>query len=854
MKQTLNTKKRVATLFLLGLVAAMSASAAESQQTGGRQVLLLDGNWQIAEGTLGEQPRTFERRVPVPGLVDMAAPPFIAPGPRVTDPDAMAERDPRREAFWYRRTFFITNQIPVVVRLKIGKAMFGTRVFLNGKLIGDHFPCFTPGYFDVRDTLRQGENEVVIRIGAERAAIAGLAQTARDVEKSRYIPGIFDSVELILSGAPHIVNVQAVPDIEKQAVTIHSWLRVGAEKKPVRLHVTVREARSRSVVAEAACDIAIPGAAGDATGQVTLPLRNCRLWSPEEPFLYELEVRSAGDCFTTRFGMRSFRLDSDTGRAVLNGKPYFLRGGNIALYRFFEDEKRGALPWNEEWVRRLHRECRTLHWNSLRYCIGFPPEFWYRIADEEGILLQDEFPIWWMEAKPGIVPVDQLAGEYREWMQERWNHPSVVIWDACNETAAVETGEAIKQVRNLDYSNRPWDNGWGVPVSTNDSDECHPYHFSWGPNQPFRPCDLASDPGTKAGLLIAQPYAEEKLLRRNPLIINEYGGLWLTRDGLPTTLAQRSYGYLTDLAITPAQRKLFYARTMAAFTEFFRAHRQAAGVLHFTALGYSRPDGQTCDDWQDVEKLIWQPEFFQHMRDAFSPVGLMLDFWADEQVPGETRKLPVILINDLYESRSGEVRLRLLRGGEVLASQTQPASIPSLGEQRLCFSVAVPVDPGAYTFDAELLLPGQPSIHSLRDFEVLTATQRESRRNLAVGCPVRTSWTPPPDIHVPSTRPERVVDGHRSTAASIPFGGWVAMDLGAPQTVSRLEIGGSPGSCIIDVSADTDQWQEVFSTTNGTKKVMTARFTPVSVRWVRVRFPHVGKEKNCMINEIFIYH
>lgn len=400
MKQTLNMKKPVETLVLLGLVAAMSASAAEPQQTGGRQTLLLDGNWQIAEGSLIARPPAFDREIVVPGLVDMARPPFIAPGPRVTDPDAMAESDPRREAFWYRRTFFITNEIPSVVRLKIGKAMFGTRVFLNGKLIGDHFPCFTPGYFDVRDTLRQDENELVIRIGAERAAIAGLAQTARDVEKSRYIPGIFDSVELILSDAPHIVNVQAVPDIEKQTVTIHSWLRVGAEEKPVRLHVTVREARSRTVVAHAECDIASPLAAGEATGQVTLPLSNCRLWSPEDPFLYELEVRSAGDCFTTRFGMRSFRLDPDTGRAVLNGKPYFLRGGNIALYRFFEDDKRGALPWSEAWVRRLHRECRNMHWNSLRYCIGFPPEFWYRIADEEGILLQDEFPIWWMEAKP----------------------------------------------------------------------------------------------------------------------------------------------------------------------------------------------------------------------------------------------------------------------------------------------------------------------------------------------------------------------------------------------------------------------------------------------------------------------
>ena len=66
----------------------------------------------------------------------------------------------------------------------------------------------------------------------------------------------------------------------------------------------------------------------------------------------------------------------------------------MTLYRFFEDPQCGDHPWREDWVRRLHRAFKGMHWNSLRYCIGFPPEMWYRIADEEGILIQDEFPIW----------------------------------------------------------------------------------------------------------------------------------------------------------------------------------------------------------------------------------------------------------------------------------------------------------------------------------------------------------------------------------------------------------------------------------------------------------------------------
>ena len=77
---------------------------------------------------------------------------------------------------------------------------------------------------------------------------------------------------------------------------------------------------------------------------------------------------------------------TQTGDVMLNGKPYYLRGSNVTCYRFFEDAARGDLPWRGEWVRTLHQRFKSMHWNSLRYCIGFPPEAWYDIADEEGFL------------------------------------------------------------------------------------------------------------------------------------------------------------------------------------------------------------------------------------------------------------------------------------------------------------------------------------------------------------------------------------------------------------------------------------------------------------------------------------
>ena len=68
---------------------------------------------------------------------------------------------------------------------------------------------------------------------------------------------------------------------------------------------------------------------------------------------------------------------------------------------------------------------------------------------------------------------------------------------------------------------------------------------------------------------------------------------------------------------------------LAAETEFWRCHRQCASVLHFTALAYSRTDGQTSDHFIDVENLVYENEFLKYMPDAFSPAGLMLDEWGN---------------------------------------------------------------------------------------------------------------------------------------------------------------------------------------------------------------------------------
>jgi len=700
---------------IVGLVLGLSYCSALVAEEG-RRVISLDGKWMIGEGGMDKPTWRYDFDVPVPGLVDMAEArkqpsaiwKFHVPGLKHIN----------RQGFWYSKIFQVKDPVPAVALLKINKAKFGTRVFLNDKHIGDHWPCFTPSYFNIKEALKgDGEyNRLLIRVGGYWDVMPKEVPFGWDFEKLRYMPGIYDSVKIILSDTPNIVRIQTVPDIQKQQVGVQVVLTNHLPNSQATMVYGVKEVSTGRLVGQVDNNIQL-GTEKEQSILTHIPIKDCRLWSPEDPFLYELTVKVKSndkitDSTTTRFGMRSFTFDNKAGRAILNGKPYFMRGTNICIFRFFEDAQRGDKPWDKEWVRRLLRQFKKMNWNSVRYCIGFPPEIWYEVADEEGLLIQDEFPIWHLYVRRHVYPTEQLVKEYSDWIHERCNHPCVVIWDAQNETVTPATGEAIAKVRGLDLSNRPWNNGWSPPGGPNDCLEAHPYLFS---NYNNRLSDLAEhDP-------VPNMHGKQKIKGdQRAIIINEYGWLWLQRDGTPTTLSKKYYDrYLGPNQPVDVYRKT-YARHVAALTEFWRCHRKAAGVLHLGALSYSIPGTETSDPLFDVDKPSFDPYFEKHVRDAFSPVGLMVDEWAESLPGGQERKIEVVVINDLYKDWEGDVHLRVLdEGGKAVWEQNRKCKVVALGDERIAFQCKIPVQPGDYQLAASLTNAAGESVTSLRDFKVL---------------------------------------------------------------------------------------------------------------------------------------
>ena len=663
-----------------------------------RTSLSLDGTWDIEDSREPEAvPTSWNHTVPVPGLAHSAQPAFLHVDEfdsrqlilnRARDgkipPSAIVHNagvsHQERNWFWYRRTFEVPT-VRTVAILRINKAQFGAAVWLNGVKIGEHLPCFTAAIFDVRQAIRQGRNELIVRIGAHPGVLPPTVSAGTDFEKIRWTPGIYDSVSLALSDNPSIEGIQVAPRLADSSIVVQSALR-NFEKVSVSFDVTQRVHPWKSDVMVATSKpmhvTLTPGEMKVILQTVTVP--GARLWSPESPNLYVLETATGGDTATTRFGMREFRFDTATKRAYLNGRVYFMRGSNITLHRFFEDPLSGTLPWNETWVRKLLVQIpHEMHWNSFRFCIGPVPDRWLEIADETGLLIQNEYFVWtgqnWHGPENQIhFDSGDMIQEYKEWMRDNWNHPSVVIWDANNETWDSAFGEKIiPAVRGLDLSNRPWENSYNPPEGPDDPVEDHPYEFQTmadgGP--PFNMTTLESPGGMAPGAPTG-----------HALILNEYGWLWLNRDGTPTELTKKLYPALLGKDTSAQQRLALNAYLLAGLTEYWRAYRRYAGVLHFVYLTSSDPAGYTSDHFRDVTNLQLHPEFRDYMSNAFAPVGVYLSFWQPTVESGRLRSIPVMLVNDEYRKVEGTLTLALENmQGQRVTTQIKQFRIAPLGQE-----------------------------------------------------------------------------------------------------------------------------------------------------------------------------
>lgn len=620
----------------------------------------LDGTWQaeaVPEARGETIPAAFTRTIPVPGHWPLMQP---------------AVKDNMSDALWCRTTWKAPDELPPRVTLHIGKASFGTTVFVNGKKAG-FFPYnFVASETEIRPFLKPGvENEIVVRLGnawLQNGKGRTMAHSGCDPERFHYYQGITDSVTLLLSGWPAVRRLETRADLEAGVVNVRATVQNGsADAVPAKLDaavgsdtVSVLQGRELAPGEEREIVFAIPLSGFDRE-------RDC--WTPENPVLKTLTVKTAGDEMSRRFGMRTFDANPATRRFRLNGRDRMLFGTNTDLFRFYDDPQCGDKPWNRAWMRAFFAQVKAIGWDSFRNCISAPPDFWYDLCDEMGLLIQDEYPYWGCHVKPfvdqslnkGRPPSpycdcnpDTLFPELLAWVRERGMHSSIVFIDLQNETVKDWFDALAHRIQPYDFQRRPIDTGWSVNTIPNSPVECHPYLF----------CKTKYTLGYIAPGGIGVPFSCGRNPRNSvfsrPVVLNEFGWHWISRDGVPTPVSKQNYDYFLPGA-TKAETKEYYAWSIGVLAEAWRLTRKASALFHFTSLthGFDDPTlaftGDVLDP--DLAQPKFRPEIVRYFRPAFAPVAVAIDDFREYVVPGTEHSFDVVLMNDGRDGRAAKRKI-----------------------------------------------------------------------------------------------------------------------------------------------------------------------------------------------------
>lgn len=327
--------------------------------------LNLNGIWEYAITKTAEKPAAMQGEIVVPFSPET---PLSGVG-HILQPD---------EYLWYRRSVTLPEGFFRGGRLLLhfGAVDQCCTVWVNGRKAGSHTGGYLPFALDVTELIEGDAFTLELRVtdptdtgslsrGKQRLKNTGIWYTPQS--------GIWQTVWMECVPENYLRSLRITPKPEENAVHI----RLEADD-PAMAAVTI--CRDGGIIAEGQTD-----ENGEST--LTIPAEELRLWSPEDPFLYDVSiVLPGGDRVESYFGMRAFGIGKDEKglpRLLLNGKPYFQNG---LLDQGYWSDGYYTAPSDEALIHDI-AEMKRLGFNMLRKHIKVEPLRWYYHCDRLGMLV-----------------------------------------------------------------------------------------------------------------------------------------------------------------------------------------------------------------------------------------------------------------------------------------------------------------------------------------------------------------------------------------------------------------------------------------------------------------------------------
>jgi len=463
----------------------------------------LNGLWDYAITPLNTMPERWQGKILVPYPVESAL-------------SGVKKRVSENENLWYKRTF----EIPRTWRnkqlmLNFEACDWATTIWIDGKEAGKHLGGYDPFSIDITEFLgKESSHEMMVCVWDPTEK--GTQPRGKQVSKPGgiwYTPttGIWQTVWIEPVNKSHISSFRTVTDADNGTITVNTNVVNGNDHNII---LKVRKDNKTIATAE--------GINGQ---DITVRIENPVLWSPENPFLYDLslELKSGNktvDIVTSYTGIRKISLgktEDGFTRILLNNKFVYQNG---PLDQGFWPDGIYTPPTLEAMVYDLEMT-KKMGFNMLRKHVKVENRIFYHMCDKLGILVWQDMPSgdkYIAGDDPDIVKskesTEQYEIELKRMIETKYNHPSIIIWVPFNEGwGQFETGRITQLIRDYDKTRLIISaSGW-TDRGTGDVNDIHHY----------------PDP--------AVPPAEEN----RAIVLGEFGGLGLPLEG--HTWEQKNWGY-----------------------------------------------------------------------------------------------------------------------------------------------------------------------------------------------------------------------------------------------------------------------------------------------------------------------
>ena len=452
--------------------------------------LNLNGIWEYAITKTAEKPAAMQGEIVVPFSPET---PLSGVG-HILQPD---------EYLWYRRSVTLPEGFFRGGRLLLHFGAVDQRctVWVNGQEAGSHTGGYLPFALDVTELIEGDAFTLELRVtdptdtgslsrGKQRLKNTGIWYTPQS--------GIWQAVWMECVPENYLRSLRITPKPEENAVHI----RLEADD-PAMAAVTI--CRDGGIIAEGQTD-----ENGEST--LTIPAEELRLWSPEDPFLYDAAITlTGGDKVESYFGMRAFGIGRDEKglpRLLLNGKPYFQSG---LLDQGYWSDGYYTAPSDEALIHDI-AEMKRLGFNMLRKHIKVEPLRWYYHCDRLGMLVWQDMMNGGESYSPLSIYVFSNLGlrvkddryryfsrsdeagrthyyeELGQMIDLLYNTVSLALWvpfnEGCGQFDALKAAEFIRKrddTRPIDHASGWYDQGGG------DIKSIHwyfrPYHHKQPPKE-----------------------------------------------------------------------------------------------------------------------------------------------------------------------------------------------------------------------------------------------------------------------------------------------------------------------------------------------------------------------------------